>query len=181
VIPMDNINKRARLYVLLTCMMISAGCASILLTGAGGGIGYTLTNIAYKTVGYPLDEVTSAIRVALISLDISEKSIRKTSKEVEITAETSALNIDIDLELITDRTTKITVDARKSFIFKDKATATAIIEETELILKRNSDVSTSADCLAAPDLCASDHIELLEPHAIVAGDAVSPLLSLHEF
>ncbi|HMK56704.1 MAG TPA: DUF3568 family protein [Dissulfurispiraceae bacterium] len=134
-IATNSINKKVCL--ILTCMMMLTGCEAVLLTGASGGIGYTYTNIAYKTTGYPLDQVTSATRVALISMDMNEKAIQETSREVEITAETSDLRIHIDLQWITDRTTKITVDARKNLILKDKATATAIIEETESILRRN--------------------------------------------
>ncbi len=51
-----------------------------------------------------------------------------------IIAETSDLDIYIDLEKITPKTTKMSVDAKKNIVMKDKATAVAIIEETEALL-----------------------------------------------
>ena len=59
----------------------------------------------------------------------------ETGNEVKISAETSELRIHIDLEKITPKTTKISVDASKNFVVKDKATAAAIIEETEAMLE----------------------------------------------
>jgi hypothetical protein len=51
-------------------------------------------------------------------------------------AETSELKINIDLEKITAKTTRISVDARKNIVVKDKSTAAAIIEETEAMLEK---------------------------------------------
>jgi microsomal dipeptidase-like Zn-dependent dipeptidase len=53
---------------------------------------------------------------------------------VRIVSETMDLKIYIDLNSITNRTTKISVDVRKNIVLKDKATATAIIDQTERIL-----------------------------------------------
>jgi hypothetical protein len=123
------------LYLILTALLLAAGCASILLTGVGGGIEYSLTNIAYKTVGYPISEVEAALHKSLERLGIKELSLKKTESKLEIVSETVALKIYIDLQWISNGTTKISVDARKQIILKDKATATAIIEQTEMILR----------------------------------------------
>lgn len=130
--------KIKQLYLILTALMLSASCTSVLITGASGGVAYTFTNVAYKTVWYPINEVQYAMHNALERMDIKESSVRKTENEVEIVAETVDLTIYIDLQRITSRTTKITVDARKSFVLKDKSTATAIIDQTEIILDRRS-------------------------------------------
>ena len=53
-----------------------------------------------------------------------------------IVAETSELDIYINLEKITPKTTKMSVDAEKNIVVKDKATAVAIIEETDTMLER---------------------------------------------
>jgi len=58
----------------------------------------------------------------------------ETGSGVQIVAETSELNIYINLEQITSKTTKISVDAKKNIIVKDKATADSIIEATESML-----------------------------------------------
>jgi hypothetical protein len=59
----------------------------------------------------------------------------ETENGVKILAETSELTIHITLEKITSKTTKISVDAVKSIVVKDKATAAAIIEETEAMIE----------------------------------------------
>ncbi len=121
-------------------MLFSVACASLLLTGAGGGIEYTLTNIAYKTVGYPISEVQTAAHKALQRMGIKELDVKRKSNKTEIAAETEGLKIFIDLDWITNVTTKMTVDARKNIILKDRATATAIIEKTEMFLNREAQI-----------------------------------------
>jgi hypothetical protein len=104
--------------------------------GQAGGVAYTFTNVAYKTVLAPIDRVEVASHLALIKMGI--KYIRSTEMEngVQIIAETSELKINIDLEKITAKTTRISVDARKNIVVKDKSTAAAIIQETEAMLEK---------------------------------------------
>lgn len=128
--------QKIKLLPILNILLLISGCESILLTSASGGIAYTFTNVAYKTVWYPIDEVQLAVHKALERMDIKELAVRKTASGFEMDAQAADLTIYIDLQNITSRSTKIAVDARKEFVLKDKATATAIIEQTELILKR---------------------------------------------
>ncbi len=115
-------------------LLLLPGCTSVLVTGASGGVAYTLTNVAYKTVVSPIDQVEYANRLALMKMKIKYLERRETGNGVQIVAETDELNIYIDLEKITAKTTKIGVDAEKNIVLKDKATAVAIIEETEAML-----------------------------------------------
>ncbi len=114
-----------------------SGCASVIVAGASGSIAYTFTNVAYKTISAPIDQVEFANRLALIKMGI--RYIESTEKEngIEIIAETSELKIHIDLEKITAKTTKMSVDARKTIVVKDKSTAAAIITETEAMLEKD--------------------------------------------
>ena len=54
---------------------------------------------------------------------------------MEISATTARLKIYIELERITNKTTKISVNAKKNVVLKDSATATEIIEQIETILE----------------------------------------------
>jgi microsomal dipeptidase-like Zn-dependent dipeptidase len=63
-------------------------------------------------------------------------SSTETENGLQIVAETSELKINIDLEKITAKTTRISVDARNNIVVKDKSTAAAIIQETEAMLKK---------------------------------------------
>jgi hypothetical protein len=38
-------------------LLLLSGCTSVLVTGASGGVAYTITNVAYKTIVSPIDQV----------------------------------------------------------------------------------------------------------------------------
>jgi hypothetical protein len=126
--------KRTPFYVL--GVLLLSGCASVLITGASGGVAYTITNVAYETIVFPIDQVEFANRLALMNMKIAYVQRMETKNEVKIVAETSKLDIYINLEKITPKTTKISVNAEKNIILKDKATAVAIIEETKAMLAK---------------------------------------------
>ncbi|HTZ18781.1 MAG TPA: DUF3568 family protein [Dissulfurispiraceae bacterium] len=130
----DIFSRIATASLLVVLLLCSAGCVSVLIAGAGGGISYTLSNVAYKTVNYPLDDVRRAVHDALEKMAIKEIQATQTEKGIRINAVTMDLKIYIDLVWITYKTTRISVDARKNLILKDKATAAAIIEQTDGIL-----------------------------------------------
>ena len=124
--------KKTPFYIFL--LLLLSGCTSLLITGASAGVAYTFTNVAYKTIACPIDQVEFANRLALIKMKIKYVERMETGSGVQIVAETSELNIYINLEQITPKTTKISVDAKKNIIVKDKATADSIIEATESML-----------------------------------------------
>ena len=125
--------KKIPLYVFL--LLLLSGCTTVLITGASAGVAYTFTNVAYKTIACPIDQVEFANRLALMKMKIKYVERMETGSGVRIVAETSELNIYINLEQITPKTTRISVDAKKSIIVKDKATADSIIQETESMLE----------------------------------------------
>jgi hypothetical protein len=114
-----------------------SACAGVLVAGASGGIAYTFTNVAYKTILAPIDQVEFANRLALIKMGIRYVESTETEDGEQIIAETSELRITIELERITPETTRISVNARKNIVIKDKSTAAAIIEETEAMLEKD--------------------------------------------
>jgi len=126
-------NKKT-FYFVYVCLLLLSGCTSVLLAGASGGIAYSLTNIAYKTISYPIDRVDFANRLALMKMGIKYVEVIKTEDHARIFAQTSELKIYIELNKITPKSTKISVDARKNLFVKDKSTAEAIIDETEAML-----------------------------------------------
>lgn len=129
-------NARGIVSSLLLCtMFLSSGCASLLITGASGGVAYTITNVAYKTVCYPVDRVAMAMNMALKKMGIREVERKKDEGDVEIRAVADELTVYIGLERITAKTTKIAIDARKKILLKDKATALAIIDQAIKILE----------------------------------------------
>jgi len=128
--------KQAKnIHFLLCYLLLLSGCASGLVAGASGGVAYTFTSVVYKTIVAPIDQVEVANRRALLKMGIKLIERKETGNNVTILAETSGLKIRIDLEKITPKATKMSVDAEKNIAEKDKATALAIIEQTEVMLE----------------------------------------------
>ena len=129
-------NKKT-LHFAYVCLLLLSGCVSVLIAGASGGVAYSVTNVAYKTIPYPIDQVDLANRLALIKMGIKYVEVIKTEYRARIFAKTSELKIYIDLNRITPKSTKISVDATKNFLMKDKSMAEAIINETETMLAKD--------------------------------------------
>jgi len=135
---MEFLGKCCVLFFLISL----SGCTAIAVTGAGVGVSYTLSNVAYKSFSSPVDQVHQATIAALKKMDI--KIIEDSASENGriITAVTKELDIVIDLEEITLKTTQIKVDARKKVFLKDKATAAEIINQVEKKLEEPNVRST---------------------------------------
>lgn len=104
------------------------------VAGAGVGASYTINNIAYKSFNSPMEQVHQATIAALKKMDIKIVNDIKSDEGRSISADTSELDIEINLEKVTSKTTQIKVDARKRVVLKDKATATEIISQVGKIL-----------------------------------------------
>ena len=121
-------------YFVVFFLPLLLGCTTVALTGAGVGTNYTLTNVAYKSFSSPLDRVHRATVSALKKTDIKIIDDSESKAGRSLTAATKELDIAITLEAVTTKITQIKVDARKSFVLKDKATAAEIINQVGKIL-----------------------------------------------
>ena len=123
---------RALLFLILTGPL--AGCDPITLTalgvGSAAGVQHTLGGIAYKTFSEPLPKVRTAVRNALNHMDIKIGGTEKIENGERIKARAADREIEIELEALSSRTTRMRSTAR-SGIFMDAATATEIILQTE--------------------------------------------------
>ncbi len=96
-----------------------------------------MTNVAYKTVSFPIATVEASLKRALKKMGIGGGERKSTDGVVTIKTKTEKLVIEITLEKVTPKTTRIKVDAREGLVLKDKATATEIISQTEKSLEGN--------------------------------------------
>lgn len=137
------INARFRFGGLwLAAFLLVQGCAGVGLTlfGVGAGVttgtsvAYTLDGIAYRTFTAPLPQVETATRTALDRMGIKVEATAPIEQGKAIKAVTNDREIEIELERISPRTTRIRTVAKQGIFFKDRATATEIIIQTERAL-----------------------------------------------
>ncbi len=134
---MQRILRGLRILAAPAIAGLLTACDPITLTalgvGAAAGVQHTLTGIAYKTFSMPLPKVRSAVNGALANMDIKIGATEKIDNGVRIKARAADRDIEIDLEALTSKTTRMKSTARNG-LFMDSATATEIILQTEKAL-----------------------------------------------
>ena len=130
--------KRHFIYVSMLALIISpllSGCAAVAISAAGAGAGvgvpYVFSDCADRTLNYSFDQVDRATPKVLKKMDIALLAETETGTGKRITASTSRLEISIDMEKITMRATRVTINTKKGAFLKDKATAEEIINQLE--------------------------------------------------
>jgi hypothetical protein len=125
---------------LIACMMWLNGCAAVAvpvaLAGAGEYYRYTTTNVARDTVMGNVDQVATAGKSALRQMNIQLNSVSSGKDQTTMLASTDTLSIRIDIESVTDKTTKITVDAARDRVRKDRPTASGVLSQIRSELHR---------------------------------------------
>jgi hypothetical protein len=139
---MENLKSTLRFVFLFGSFWALSGCAAVGLTlfGVGAGVAtgssvaYTLDGIAYRTFTAPLPQVEHATRTALHNMGIKVEATSAMEQGKAIKAVSNDREIEIELEMVSPKTTRIRTVAKQGIFFKDRATATEIIIQTERAL-----------------------------------------------
>ncbi len=115
------------------------GCAAVALTagsvGLATGVSHTLGGIVYKTFSAPEAKVRRSTVAALKRMQIEVVETTRDGNKETIKARASDRNIEIEIESLTPKTTRMTVTATKeNSLIRDSATATEIILQTEKLV-----------------------------------------------
>jgi len=129
--------------LLLLAATASSGCAAIGLavlsigagTAASSGVSYTLDSIAYKTFAASEEGLRAATLKTLKRMDIKVTENERTETGTQIVAEASDRTVEIELDRLTTKTSRMRVNVSQGWLFKDRATATEIILQTERTLE----------------------------------------------
>ena len=132
--------KKFRAVFLLFGILPLPGCTGIALTAgsmaASQGLDHTLSGISYKTFAPPINEIRVATFRARERLGMDVVAQVKTEFGWGITTVAYKRTIDIELEALTSRATRMRVVANKGDIFfKDAATPTEVIIQTAEMLQ----------------------------------------------
>ena len=136
--------KRRLIVFLLLLLAVPAGsgCAAIGLTllgvgagvSAGTGVSYTLDSIAYKTFTASEEGLRAATIKTLKRMDMEVKGDETTESGRKIAAVAGDRDIEIELDRLTAKTSRMRVIVKQGWFFKDRATAAEIIIQTERTL-----------------------------------------------
>jgi hypothetical protein len=130
------------------------GCAAAGVTlatagagvGMGAGVEHTLNGIVYKTFSVSVNELRFATLKTLDQMDMPVTADEKTDTGWTLTASASERTIDIELERVTERMTRMRVVANEGKIFfKDASTATEIIMQTAQTLQDDRAARTTTE------------------------------------
>ena len=122
----------------LTLFGVGAGISG------GTGVNYTLDSVAYKTFASSEPELRAATLRTLkrMAMDVTAKQTTDTGTEISATA--GDRTVEIELDRITPKTSRMRVVVKKGWIFRDRATAGELILQTARFLDDSSVVAKTA-------------------------------------
>ena len=112
----------------LALLGVGAGVAT------GSAVSYTLDGTAYRTFTVPLPQLQTATLTALDRMGIKVEAKGKTDKGESIKASGADRQIEVELEPISPKSTRMRTVAIQGVFFRDRATAIEIILQTEIVL-----------------------------------------------
>ena len=133
-------DMRKFIVALVTAVLLGTqGCAAVGLTlfgvgaglSAGTGTQYTLDSIAYRTFTAPLQDIRRATLAAFKRMAITLQNDDMMDTGRHVVGQAGDRTVDIELERLTARTTRMRVTAKQGWFFRDRATASEIIAQTE--------------------------------------------------
>ena len=125
------------LLAVVSCGLL-AGCQNLAIAIAGAGasaaIGHRLNGAAQRTFTAPYPAVKKASLAALRKMGIKLHSLGKLADREIIYASADGRTIEIELEPISKRATRVRVATQNGAFFYDSATANEIVLQTEKML-----------------------------------------------
>jgi uncharacterized protein DUF3568 len=145
------------LLAALGATVLLNGCQSIAVSMAGAGataaLGATLSGKSYRTFTAPLPSVRRASLEALDNMGMKPDSVGAFDAGEIIVARTAGVTVEIELEALTERATRMRVATRDGGLFYDAATANEIVSQTQKVLEARA---TSASVLNAKRVSSAD-------------------------
>lgn len=131
--------KPTQTIFLSMLILMLGGCEAVALTAGGvaGGVEAThqMGGLVYRTFTEPLPRVRTAVMDAFKRMAIRPGKTEKTELGERILARAGDRDIEVELEALTPKTTRMRTVVRKDGgIVVDSATAVEIINQTEQVI-----------------------------------------------
>ena len=124
-----------RALFLSICLAGLAGCEplaiSVLGAGAGTALRYGWDGVTHRTFTSPAAEVKHASLAALERMGIAFESFDVYEHGELIYARAQNRQIEIEIEPISERATRVRISAKNGSLFYDSATSAEIVAQTE--------------------------------------------------
>ena len=104
------------------------GSATSAVTGTS--VSYTVDSKAQKTFTAPMGEVKTNLLAALGEMGFAVETDEMANEGRQIVARAKEREVEVELEPVTPKTTKMTVVIRQGWFWKDRSTALEIVEQT---------------------------------------------------
>jgi hypothetical protein len=159
--------------VLLGSLLLQ-GCAVAALTAVGlaggAGIKHTVDGISYRTFSHSVSEVRTGVLHTFKHMAITVTEDTETETGWLITASAENREIDIELERLTKRLTRMRAVANiGNFFFKDSATSSAIISLTEENLTPTSQALAAQKSSPPPPTSSSESVRSIQTSLAALG------------
>jgi lipoprotein-anchoring transpeptidase ErfK/SrfK len=114
------------------------GCQAVAITAAGigasTGLSHTANSIGTRTFTANEQQVKQATLAALTRMGMKLDSVSKGESVETLRASLADRNVEIEVEVLNESTTRITASAQRGLFLYDGATAREIIAQTELAM-----------------------------------------------
>ncbi len=134
--------RSAKVAFVLACLLVLEGCAAAALSIAGvaggAGLDHTLDGIVTRTYAAPIAGTRLATLQTLKRMGMTVEKNEKQDKGWVIKAKAAERKIDIDLEPLSNQTTRVrVVVSRANFVFiKDSSTSNELVDQISIELSR---------------------------------------------
>jgi Protein of unknown function (DUF3568) len=134
-----NVSSSMKLTSILFLLTLSA-CSPLAMTfasiGGGAAAQHQIGGYAHRTFSEPLPKVRGATLIALKRMSMKAGTAEKLDQGERILAKAGDRNIEIEIEVLTPRTTRLTAVAkREGSFFVDAATATEVVAQVEKAMR----------------------------------------------
>lgn len=127
-----------RFLVLSIGLLVLPGCETVALSvlgvGAGTALRHTIDGVTYRTFTAPAPKVRQATLAALEHMGIRVLSTDTFEGGEVVYADSETRAIELELEPVSPRATRIRVAAKNGGFLYDSATAQEIVAQTERLL-----------------------------------------------
>ena len=167
----------AVLLVLGSLMLQGCAVAALTAVGIAGGAGikHTVDGISYRTFSHSVSEVRTGVLHTFKHMAITVTEDTETETGWQITATAGNREINVELERLTKRLTRMRAVANiGSFFFKDSATSSAIISQTEENLTLTSQALAAPKSLPTPPTSSSETVRNIQTSLATLGYKPGP-------